>query len=277
MIDQAMTTRCNSCGVEIEPDEYERCGRCWVHDLGGDCCYRLQCELCGEEEGVEHERDPLCAICIAGAPGIRVFWHAKKVLDEESPGARLHDGTGIVVPFYDMTHVRRIAIETARRIMSEKGEAKDWLGWVIEAVTVDGEHLMDLPFELAMPAQDTCELCTASMGRIAPTDELWTGATATIWSHAKDDDPRGCRDRTVCAACTARANELFTEAAAAEGLGPDPKCDRCLARPEGPALRRIKYKLFSDDPWVASLERIKQQTEQSEQSSDSKKVPWILR
>lgn len=275
MIDEAMTMRCGSCGAEIESDEYESCARCWVHDFGRDCRYRLQCEICAEEEGVEHERDPTCDVCIAGAPGIRVFWHARAVIDA-SAGRRRSDESGIVVPFSDMTAVRRIAIETAREIMNAEGDAKDWLGWVIEAVTVDGEPLMEVPFEVAMPAQGRCERCTASLGPITPTDELWTGATATVWSHAKDEKDI-CGDRTVCAGCTARANELSVLAAAAEGLGPDPDCERCQARPEGPSLRRIKYQLFSEDPWVASLERIKQQTEQSEQSSDSKKGPWVLR
>ncbi|MCO6442235.1 MAG: hypothetical protein J5I81_14440 [Nitrococcus mobilis] len=276
MIDQTMIMRCGSCGAEIDPDEYENCERCWVHDFAGDCCYRLQCELCAEEEGrVEHERDPTCDVCIAGAPGMRVFWHAKAVIDE-SAQRRRSDESGAVVPFSDMTAVRRIAIETARRIMNTQADAKDWLGWVIEAITVDGEHLMEVPFEVAMPAQGRCEVCAASLGKIAPTDELWTGATATIWSHAKDKE-QACGDRTVCAACTARANEISAIAAAAEGLGPDSGCERCQARPEGPILRRIKYKLFSDDPWVASLERIKQQTEQSEKDSGSQKGPWVLR
>lgn len=277
MIDQTMTMRCGSCGVEITPDEYENCERCWVHDFAGDCCYRLQCELCAEEEGgVEHERDPICDVCIAGAPGMRVFWHAKAVIDE-SAERRRSDESGGVVHFSDMTAVRRIAIETARQIINAQADdAKDWLGWVIEAVTADGEHLMEVPFEVAMPAQGHCEVCAASLGKISSTDELWTGATATIWVHAKGDG-QACGDRTVCAACTARANEISTIAAAIEGLGPDSSCDICQTRPEGPVLRRIKYKLFSDDPWVASLERIKQQTEQSEQGSDSKKGPWILR
>ena len=275
MIDQTMTMRCGSCGVEIDPEEYENRARCWVHDFARDCCYRLQCEMCAEEEGVEHERDPICDVCIVGAPGIRVFWHAKAVIDE-SKERRRSDEVGAVVHFSDMTAVRRIAIETARRIMDTEAEAKEWLGWVIEAITVDGEHLMDVPFEVAMPAQDECEVCAASLGQITPTQELWTGATATVWSHSKDEH-QNCGDRTICAACTARANEISAVAAAVEGLGPDPDCERCQARPEGPPLRRIKYKLFSDDPWVASLERIKQQTEESERDSDSTKGPWILR
>ncbi|HET8702218.1 MAG TPA: hypothetical protein VFL97_11200 [Nitrococcus sp.] len=272
MIDQAMIARCGSCGVEIEPEEYQECARCWVHDFGGDCCYRMLCPLCLEEEAaIEHERDPICDVCITGAPGIQVFWHTKAVIDE-SAGRRC-DENGAVVPFSDMTAVRRIAIETARTIMSAEGDAKDWLGWVIEAVTADGEHLMDVPFEVAMPAPGRCELCAASLGPIAPTNELWNGAAATIWSHTQDENGV-CGDRTVCATCTARASGISAIAAAAEGLGPDPNCERCQARPEGPSLRRIKYERFSDDPWVASLERIKQQTEQND--SDAKK-PWILR
>lgn len=275
MIDHTMTMRCGSCGIEIEPDEYESCGRAWVHDVGGDCCYRLQCSLCAEEEEViEHERAQTCDVCIAGAPGIKVFWHARAVIDE-SPERRRCDESGMVVPFSDMTMVRRIAIETARQIMNAEGEPKDWLGWVIEAVTVDGEHLMEVPFEVAMPAQDRCEVCTVSFGPIVPTGELWAGATATIWSHAKGAD--NCGDRTICGVCTYWANKNSVVAAAAEGLGPDPDCERCQARPEGPSLRRIKYKLFSDDPWVVSLERIKQQTEQKKQISDADKRPWTLR
>lgn len=276
MIDQTMIMRCGGCGAEIDPDEFDPCGRCWVHDIGGDCCYRVQCELCVEEEGIEHERDPICAVCVAGAPGIRVFWHAKAVIDDEATQRRRCDESGMVVPFFDMTTVRRVAIETARQIMSTEGDAKDWLGWIIEAVTVDGEHLMEVPFEFAMPAQDRCEMCTASMGRIAPTDELWTGATAIIWGHAKNGENRDCGNRTLCMGCATRANGLLVEVAAAEGLGPDPGCERCQARPEGPWLRRITYELFSDDPWVASFERMKQQMEQSG-DSNSKKGPWILR
>ncbi|MDN5848239.1 MAG: hypothetical protein L0H63_01180 [Nitrococcus sp.] len=277
MIDHTMTMRCGSCGNEIEPDEYDSCARAWVHDLGGDCCYRLQCSLCAEEEEVEeieHERDQTCDVCIAGAPGIKVFWHAKALINQ-SPQRQRSDESGRVVPFSDMTTVRRIAIETAREIMSAEGEPKDWLGWVIEAVTVDGEHLMEVPFEVAMPAQGLCEICAVSLGPIAPTGELWAGATATIWSHAGDAD--NCGDRTICGVCTTWATLNSVVAAAVEGLGPDPDCERCQARPEGPSLRRIKYKLFSDDPWVASLERIKQQTEQAEQGSDETKRPWILR
>lgn len=276
MIDQTMVMRCSSCGVEIEPDEYESCERCWVHAISGACSYWMLCDLCAEEEGVEHERDPICAVCVAGAPGIRVFWHVKADFDE-SAGPGRSDETGALVPFFDMTTVRRIAIETAREIMSAEADAKDCLGWVIQAVTEDGEQLMDVPFELAMPAQDRCEMCTASMGRIALTDELWTGATGSIWGHAKNGENRDCGSRTLCVGCAVRANELPLEVAAAEGLGPDPGCERCQARPEGPWLRRITYKLFSEDPWVVSLERLRRQVEQSGDDSDPKKGPWILR
>lgn len=277
MIDQTMLMRCGSCGVELEPDEYESCGRCWVHDPGGShCCYRLQCDLCAEEEGeIEHERDPICVVCVAGAPGIRVFWHAKAIGDDEAPRRQRCDESGLVVPFFDMTTVRRVAIETARQIMSTEGDAKDWLYWVIDAVTVDGERLMEVPFEFAMPASDRCEMCTASMGRITPTNELWTGATATIWGHVKNGTNHDCGKRTLCMGCATWANALPVKVAAAEGLGPDPDCERCQARPEGPWLSRITYELFSDDPWVASIERIKQQIEQDD--STSKINPWILR
>ncbi|MDN5869112.1 MAG: hypothetical protein L0H73_00080 [Nitrococcus sp.] len=277
MIDQTMTMRCGSCGVEIEPDEYESCGRAWVHDFARDCCYRMQCSLCAEEEEkLEHERDPTCPVCVAGAPGIRVFWHAVAYVGGTEQRRR-SDESGMLLPFFDMTTVRRVAIETARQLMSTGGDAKDWLGWAIEAVTADGEQLMEVPFEFAMPAQDRCEMCAASMGRIAPTDELWTGAAATIWGHAKNGEERDCGNRTLCLGCAARANALHIEVAAAEGLGPDLGCERCQARPEGPWLARIKYKLFSDDPWVTSLERLRQQMELSGSGSDSAKGPWLLR
>lgn len=286
MIDETLATRCGSCGVELEPEEFERGAQCWVHDYAGDCGYRRLCDICSEEEGVEHERDPICTVCVAGAPEIRVFWHAKAVSNDESEeesgdkstGWQLIDESGAIVPFFDMTNVRRIAIDMARRLMSAEEEAKDWLGCVIEAVTEDGERLMEVPFEFAMPAQDQCEMCTASMGRIAPTNELWTGATAVIWGHAKKGENRDCGNRTICTGCATRANVLRVEIAAAEGLGPDPECERCQARPKGLWLSRITYKLFSEDPWIVSVERLKQQAEEeSEGSSDPQKGPWLLR